>query len=38
MEKDYLSIKKVVKDQRLKLWARFPITVSSCPAATYMYR
>ena len=37
MEKDYLSAKKVVKNlrnyQKLKLWARVPATVSSCPAA-----
>ena len=43
MEKDHLSIKKAVKkiyeiDQRLKLWARVPIAVSSCPAGCHMYR
>ena len=42
MEKDHLSILKVVKtyelNQRLKLWARVPIAVSSCPAAVHMYR
>ena len=42
MEKDHLSIKKVVKNlrkkQRLKLWARVPIAVSSCPTAAHMYR
>ena len=41
MEKDHLSIKKAVKkiyeiDQRLKLWARVPIAVSSCPAAAHI--
>ena len=43
MEKDHLSIKKVVKNffkvnQRWKLCARLPITVSSCPAVAYMCR
>ena len=42
MEKDHLSIKKVVKiyeiNQRLKPWAPVPVAVSSCPATAYMYR
>ena len=42
MEKDHLSIKKVVRiyeiNQRLKLWARVPIAISSCPAAAHMYK
>ena len=40
MEKDHLSIKKVVKaeiNQRLKPWVRVPIAVSLCPAAAHMY-
>ena len=39
MEKDHLSIKKVVKNLRkLKFWARVPIAVSSSPAAAHRYR
>ena len=42
MEKDHLSIKTVVKylkiNKRLKLWARVPIAISSCPAVVHMYR
>ena len=42
MEKDHLPIVKVVKiyeiNQILKLWARFPIAVSSCPTVAHMYR
>ena len=41
MEKDHLSIKKVVKveiNQRLKPWVRVPIAVSLCPAAAHLYR
>ena len=44
VEKDHLSIKKLVKNlrceinQRLKLWTRVPIAVSSRPAAAHMFR
>ena len=42
MEKDCLSIKKVVKNyeinERLKQWARVRIAVNSYPAAVYRFR
>ena len=42
MEKDHLSVKKVVKNyetnQRLKSWTSVPIAVSFCPAAAHIYR
>ena len=42
MEKDHLSLKKVVKNlrnfQRLKLWACVPIALSSCPSVAHKYR
>ena len=42
MEKDHLTVKKVVKNyetnQRLKSWARVPIAVSLCPSGGHMYR
>ena len=44
MEKDHLSIKRVVKNlskiktQKLKLWTQVLIAASSCPAAAHMYR
>ena len=43
MEKDQLSIQKVVKNQKnkhqnLKLWARVPIALRSCPDSSHMYR
>ena len=42
MEKDCLSIKKVVKNyeinERLKQWARVRIAVNSYPAAVYTFR
>ena len=33
-------LKKIINEinQRLKLWARVPIAVRSCPAAAHMYR
>ena len=44
MEKDYLSkqLKRLLKiykiNEILKLWARVPIAVSSCPDSDDMYR
>ena len=42
MERDLLSMKEAVtnykNNQRLKVWTRAPIAVSSCSAAVRLYR
>ena len=42
MEKVIYQLRKQLKiykiNRKLKLWARVPITVSSCPSSNHMYR